>query len=77
MLWQFVLQPEHEEPLDLFDDMLAEIRKWPLLWMDRFASVAGWNRIASRRVFVLLKPSGRYSRSWVEAAENLLEDHFY
>lgn len=77
MLWQFVLQPEQEEPLDLFDDMIAEIRKGPPLWTDRFASVAGWDRIASRRVFVLLKAPGRYSRSWVAAAEALLEDHFY
>jgi radical SAM superfamily enzyme YgiQ (UPF0313 family) len=77
MLWQFVLQPEHEEPLDLFDEMIAEIRNRPPLWTDRFASVAGWDRIASRRVFVLLKPSGRYSPSWIEATEALLEDHFY
>jgi hypothetical protein len=77
ILWQFVLQPEQEEPLDLFDDMIAEIRKRAPLWTDRFASVAGWDRIASRRVFVLLKPSGRYSRSWIEATEALLEDHFY
>jgi len=54
MLWQFVLRPEHEEPLDLLDDMIRETREWPPLWMDRFASVAGWDRIASRRIFVLL-----------------------
>ena len=77
MLWQFVLQPENEEPLDLLDEMIAEIRKWPLLWTDRFASVAGWDRIASRRIFVLLKPSARYSESWLTAAAALLEDHFY
>jgi hypothetical protein len=77
MLWQFVLQPGQEEPLDLLDEIIAEIRKGSSLWIDRFASVAGWNRIASRRVFVLLKPSGRYSRSWVRAAEALLEDRFY
>ncbi len=77
MLWQFVLQPDEEEPLDLVDDMIAEIRKWPNHWVDRFASVAGWDRIASRRVFVLLKPSGPYSQSWATAAEALLEDHFY
>lgn len=76
-LWQFVLRPEQEEPLDLLDNLIAEIRKGPPLWMDRFASVAGWNRIASRRLFVLLNPSGRYSRSWLAAAEDLLEDHFY
>jgi radical SAM superfamily enzyme YgiQ (UPF0313 family) len=77
MLWQFVLQPEQEEPLDLLDNLIAEIGKRPALWTDRFASASGWGRIASRRVFVLLKPSGRYSRSWVRAAEALLEDHFY
>jgi hypothetical protein len=77
MLWQFVLQPEREEPLDLLDAMIAEIRKGPLLWTDRFASVAGWDRIASRRVFVLLKPSIPYSKSWSKAAEDLLEEHFY
>ncbi len=77
MLWQFVLQPEHEEPLDLLDEMIAEIRKWPPLWTDRFASVAGWDRIASRRIFVLLKRSGPYSQSWAKAAESLLEEHFY
>jgi hypothetical protein len=77
MLWQFVLQPAHEEPLDLIDDMISELRKRPNHWTDRFASVAGWDRIASRRVFVLLKPSGPYSQSWATAAEALLEDHFY
>jgi len=77
MLWQFVLEPEHEEPLDLIDDMIREIRNWPPLWLDRFASVAGWNRIASRRVFVLLNRHGPYSPSWLAAAETLLEDHFY
>jgi len=77
MLWQFVPYSEHEEPLDLLDDMIAEIRKWPPIWTDRFASVAGWNRVASRRIFVLLNPSRPYSSSWAKAAEALLEDHFY
>jgi len=77
ILWQFVLRPEQEEPLDLLDDMISEIRKGPPLWMDRFASVAGWNRVASRRIFVRLKPSGPYSKSWTKAAEALLEEHFY
>ena len=77
MLWQFVLHPEQEEPLDVLDDLIAEVRQWPLLWTDRFASVAGWDRLASRRIFVLLKPSGAYSESWAKAAEALLEEHFY
>jgi hypothetical protein len=61
----------------LMDRGAAEPRKLPTHWTDRFASVAGWDRIASRRIFVLLKPSGPYSPSWVTAAEALLEDHFY
>jgi hypothetical protein len=77
MLWQFVLHPEQEEPLDVLDDLIAEVRQWPPLWTDRFASVAGWDRLASRRIFVLLKPAGPYSKSWAKAAEALLEEHFY
>jgi hypothetical protein len=77
MLWQFVLNPEAEEPLDLLDEMIAEIRRHSFHWIDRFAYVAGWNRIASRRILVLLKRSCVYSPSWIKAAETLLEDHFY
>jgi len=77
MLWQFVLNPEEEEPLDLLDEMIAEISRHPSHWIDRFAYAAGWNRIASRRILVLLKRSCTYPPSWIEAAETLLEDHFY
>lgn len=77
MLWQFVLQPEQEEPLDLLDALIEEIEKAPSLWTDRFASVAGWDRIASRRIFILLSGHGAYSRSWAKAAETLLQEHFY
>jgi radical SAM superfamily enzyme YgiQ (UPF0313 family) len=77
MLWQFVLHPEEEEPLNLLEEMIGESRNHPVHWIDRFASVAGWDRIASRRIFVLLKRSAPYSQSWVKAAEALLEEHFY
>ncbi len=77
MLWQFVMKPAEEEPLDLLDEMVAAIRSHPFHWMDRFASVNSWNRVASRRIFILLKNSRSYSPSWVVAAEKLLEDHFY
>ncbi|MBW1721487.1 MAG: radical SAM protein [Deltaproteobacteria bacterium] len=77
MLWQFILRPETEEPLDLIEEMIAEIRKYPVLWLDRFACVKGWDRIASRRIFILLKRGGRYSPAWKDAAETLLEDNFY
>jgi hypothetical protein len=77
MLWQFVLNPEEEEPLDLLDEMILGIREHSSHLIDRFSYVAGWNRIASRRILVLLKRSRTYSPSWIKAAENLLEDHFY
>ena len=77
MLWQFVLNPSEEEPLDLVEQMVAEIRRHPSHWIDRFASVSAWERVASRRIFILLKRSGRFSHSWIKAAEDLLEDHFF
>lgn len=77
MMWQFVLNPEGEEPLNLMEEMIDAIRAFPPLWIDRFSSVAAWERVASRRIFVLLKRGRSYSRSWIEAAEALLEDAFY
>ncbi|MBN1625729.1 MAG: radical SAM protein, partial [Deltaproteobacteria bacterium] len=76
-LWQFVIRPEDEEPLDLLEEMIREIRKFPLHWLDRFAHASCWVRIASRRVFVHLKNNRTYSREWIQACEELLEDHFY
>ncbi|PKN63440.1 MAG: hypothetical protein CVU57_19370 [Deltaproteobacteria bacterium HGW-Deltaproteobacteria-15] len=77
MLWQFVLNPEREFPLDLLESMIAQLHAFPSHWIDRSASVAGWNRIASRRILVLLRQDFRYSTSWIKAVESLLEDHFY
>ncbi|MEW6667948.1 MAG: B12-binding domain-containing radical SAM protein [Thermodesulfobacteriota bacterium] len=77
ILWQFVLHPREETPLDLMEEMISRVRDFPPLWLDRFASVSGWSRIASRRVFVLLQRGARCSRSWVEAVEALLGDHFF
>ncbi|RJR43669.1 MAG: radical SAM protein [Desulfobacteraceae bacterium] len=77
MLWQFVLNPEREFPLDLLEAMISRLREFPPQWIDRFASIAAWNRISSRRIFVLLRPGFRRSLTWIRAAESLLEDHFY
>ncbi|MBN1848592.1 MAG: radical SAM protein [Deltaproteobacteria bacterium] len=77
ILWQFVLMPEYEEPLDLLETMINEIRNHPIHWLDLFAHAACWDRIASRRVFVHLTKGRSYSAGWVRAAETLLEDHFY
>jgi len=76
-LWQFVIRPEDEEPLDLLDEIIREIRKFPNHWLDRFAHASCRERIASRRVFVHLKRNRPYSWEWIQACEELLEDHFY
>jgi radical SAM superfamily enzyme YgiQ (UPF0313 family) len=77
MLWQFVVRPEEEEPLDLFKDMISEIRRQPLHWLDCFAHAACWGRLAARRIFVHLKKNRSYSHDWIQAAEALLDDNFY
>jgi radical SAM superfamily enzyme YgiQ (UPF0313 family) len=77
MLWQFVIRPEEEEPLDLLKDMIKEIRKFPTHWLDHFAHASCWERLAGRRVFVHLKRNCSYSHEWIQACETLLEDHFY
>ena len=76
-LWQFVLEPRAEEPLDLMDMLIAEIRRCHTQWQDRLATVAAAGQLASRRVFVRLRRAGRYSRSWINAAEDLLSGVFY
>ena len=77
MLWQFVLRPDEEEPLDLLKDMINEIRKFPTHWLDHFAHASCWERLAARRIFVHLKKNRSYSHEWIQACETLLEDHFY
>lgn len=77
MLWQFVLNPAGEFPLDLLEEMIGEIRSFPSHWIDRFASVSGWNRIASRRIFILLRRGRPCPPDWILGAQTLLEDHFY
>jgi tRNA A37 methylthiotransferase MiaB len=76
-LFQFVLAPQAEEPLDLLDDLIAVIRRAPSHLLDRYASVALNYKIASRRLMVLL-PSGRaLSRSWADEAETILSAAFF
>jgi radical SAM superfamily enzyme YgiQ (UPF0313 family) len=77
MLWQFVVRPEEEEPLDLLKDMINEIRRQPSHWLDHFAHVACREKLTARRVFVKLRKNRHYSHDWIRAAESLLEDNFY
>ncbi len=72
MLWQFVLEPCQEEPLDLLDALVGTIRRQPAHLLDRYAAASLRNLIASRRVFVRLPPGRRFDRGWVQAAEDVL-----
>ncbi|MEI6809798.1 MAG: hypothetical protein WCN95_13850, partial [bacterium] len=74
-LWQFVLSPSAEEPLDLLEAMIAEIDKVPPGYLDR-SMVATGSR-ASRRILILLRPGVRYDREWIDAVEGLLGQEFH
>ncbi len=74
-LWQFVLQPATEEPLDVLDTLIEEIRRHPLHLLDRYGAARLTNRVASRRVFV--KARNRFSRDWIAAAEETLAAAFF
>jgi hypothetical protein len=75
ILWQFVIEPLHEEPLDLLDSMIDTVRRMPPHLLDRLHAHSG-GVVSARRVFVHLRSGGRYSRSWVESAELLLRAAF-
>ena len=77
ILWQFVLLPEHEEPLDLFDFLIAEVRRLPLHVSDRYAGVWFRGKRAARRIFVQLKKGRRYDPSWIDAVEEDLREAFH
>ena len=77
MLWQFVLAPTTEEPLDLLDLVVAEIDRAPGHFLDRMTVPEGGPRHAARRVFVRLGQAGAYSRSWIAAVEEYLSERFY
>lgn len=76
ILWQFVVEPLHDEPLDLLDAMIEAVRSMPPHLLDRMNAHSGDGLISSRRVFVHLIRKCRYSRSWVQSAESLLRSAF-
>jgi hypothetical protein len=77
ILWQFVLEPQEEEPLDLFDALIAAIRKLPGHWLDRLVSPPGQRRLCARRLFVKLPRGRRFDPAWIDDAEDLLSQHFH
>jgi len=76
-LWQFVLEPDEEEPLDLFDAMIEEIDRFPAHFLDNMTVVPGGYRRVARRIFVRLKAGRRYRKAWIAAVDDMLRKKFY
>ncbi len=75
-LWQFVLEPEAEEPLDLLINLAETICAQESHMIDRFASATAFNLLFSRRLFVRIKNPLNFSKEWRIEAENLLREFF-
>ncbi len=75
-LWQFVLEPRREEPLDLLDELADTLHALPLHLLDRYAGAAAFGRRAARRLMILLPPRLPFARDWIAAAEALLLARF-
>jgi hypothetical protein len=73
-LWQFVLIPAEEEPLDLLEALAATICCQPPHLLDRFASASAFGVVVSRRLYV--RSNKKISQAWSEAAEALLRQFF-
>ena len=75
--WQFVLVLKKEEPLDLLDFLAGVIREYKPLSTDYLLGLRRQGRTVSRRLFLRLAGSHRFSRSWKYAAEDLLRSAFF
>lgn len=72
ILWQFVLEPLQEEPLDLLDELLTVLRHQPSHWLDRLLAPPGQRILAARRLFVRPVRGTRVSADWLAACDDLL-----
>ncbi len=72
ILWQFVLEPFQEEPLELLDEMLTVLRRQPSHWLDRLLAPPGRHLLAARRLFVRPVRGTRVSPDWLDACEELI-----
>lgn len=77
ILWQFVLAPETEEPLDLLDYLIAAMRRFPAHLNDRWIALDAAGRMTARRIFILLQEGRKYDSAWVRAADEVLRAAFY
>lgn len=76
-LWQFVLQPQQEEPLELLDALAEVLLKAPPHLLDRYAGVAAFQRRAARRLLIRLPPRRPFSRDWILACDDYLQKFFF
>ncbi len=76
-LWQFVLEPQHEEPLDLLEGLTAVLRAAPPHLLDRYAAVSAFHRCAARRLLIRLPPHPPFARDWIRACEEYLQKFFF
>jgi radical SAM superfamily enzyme YgiQ (UPF0313 family) len=76
-LWQFVLAPADEEPLDLLDELIRLLRSAPPHLNDRYPAMRLRQRMVSRRLMVLLPQRPPFSDSWIAEADATLRDAFY
>ena len=78
ILWQFVLAPAAEEPLDLLDALTGVLRALPGHWLDRLVSPPGGPaRLCARRLFVKLPRGKRFDPDWVAEADDFLAACFH
>ncbi len=72
ILWQFIVELTAEEPLELLDRLLGELRRLPSHWLDRLVAPPGLRVLASRRLFVRAARGAALSRDWLAACDALL-----
>jgi hypothetical protein len=76
-LWQFVLAPEHEEPLDLLELLTKEIGRVAPHFLDRMVYQLDGSRHVARRLFALLGRGRRYDNEWILSAEEYLRARYW
>ena len=77
ILWQIILEPQEEEPFDLFDFLITTFLKLPGHWLDRLVSPPGQRRLCARRLFVKIPHGKKFNGAWISDAETLLAAHFH
>lgn len=75
ILWQFVLEPMAEEPLELLDRLVSELRRLPSHWLDRLVAPPGRRILAARRLFVRPVRDAAISQEWLDACGELLAEY--